>query len=352
LLAFLESLEPSWHKTDLGDKVAMRVSIPHSVVMWVIDGQHRRWAMAHVVEFLRHVQHHQAYPKKGSLFPYNGNGPAVSKDVLPLWRECLQIALTHCTVTVEAHVNLTAAQQRQLFHDLNNLGKRVEAGTAFGFDNSNPVNLFIKNHLIESSDPGLKVVDKDIVDWSEHDGSIARKDIVAVNAILFLNKTNVRGATPPKVAKMEATAMRYWRAVKTIPGFGEAGAKQKTVAAQPVVLKALAKLVYDFSVGKWADTEQLDDLVEGISSMDFSHENRIWRYYTLDEQGRDAEFPGLKDFLPPDADGNRDIGSVDENGMMRFGAKHNDIYPIIGDMVRWKLNLPNRHVKGEPEIAA
>jgi hypothetical protein len=28
---------------------------------------------------------------------------------------------------------------------------------------------------------------------------------------------------------------------------------------------------------------------------------------------------------------------------MRFGAKHNDIYPIVGDMIRWKLGLPSRH---------
>ena len=27
---------------------------------------------------------------------------------------------------------------------------------------------------------------------------------------------------------------------------------------------------------------------------------------------------------------------------MRFGAKHNDIYPIIADMIRWKLALPSR----------
>jgi hypothetical protein len=30
---------------------------------------------------------------------------------------------------------------------------------------------------------------------------------------------------------------------------------------------------------------------------------------------------------------------------MRFGAKHNDIFPIIGDMIRWKLNLPKRGEK-------
>ena len=27
---------------------------------------------------------------------------------------------------------------------------------------------------------------------------------------------------------------------------------------------------------------------------------------------------------------------------MRFGAKHNDIFPIIGDMIRWKLGLLSR----------
>jgi len=28
---------------------------------------------------------------------------------------------------------------------------------------------------------------------------------------------------------------------------------------------------------------------------------------------------------------------------MRFGAKHDDIYPILADMIRWKLDLPNRN---------
>ena len=32
-----------------------------------------------------------------------------------------------------------------------------------------------------------------------------------------------------------------------------------------------------------------------------------------------------------------------QGGVMRFGAKHNDIYPILGDMIRWKLDLPSRH---------
>jgi hypothetical protein len=27
---------------------------------------------------------------------------------------------------------------------------------------------------------------------------------------------------------------------------------------------------------------------------------------------------------------------------MRFGAKHNDIFPILSDMIRWKTGLPSR----------
>jgi hypothetical protein len=51
---------------------------------------------------------------------------------------------------------------------------------------------------------------------------------------------------------------------------------------------------------------------------------------------------GLAEYLPSSETGNRDIGSYQERAM-RFGSKHNDIYPMIGDMIRWKLGLPNRH---------
>lgn len=27
---------------------------------------------------------------------------------------------------------------------------------------------------------------------------------------------------------------------------------------------------------------------------------------------------------------------------MRFGAKHNDMFPILADMVRWATDLPSR----------
>jgi hypothetical protein len=50
--------------------------------------------------------------------------------------------------------------------------------------------------------------------------------------------------------------------------------------------------------------------------------------------------------LPADDGSNRDVGRFDPaTQWMRFGAKHNDIYPIIGDMLRWQIGLPSRHNK-------
>ena len=64
----------------------------------------------------------------------------------------------------------------------------------------------------------------------------------------------------------------------------------------------------------------------------------MWRYYELKQSDRDAhELSALADYLPtdqPDANGNvanRDIGRFEpQDQVMRFGAKHNDIFPLLG----------------------
>ena len=67
-----------------------------------------------------------------------------------------------------------------------------------------------------------------------------------MNAILSLNKTNINGATPQALEGRTETAVNFWEAVQAIAGYGEERAREKTVAAQPVILKAIAKLVFDF----------------------------------------------------------------------------------------------------------
>jgi hypothetical protein len=81
--------------------------------------------------------------------------------------------------------------------------------------------------------------------------------------------------------------------------------------------------------------------------------NPMWRYYEFTESERVQNgLTGLEDYMPSEKEGvNRDIGMFDPHGQVfRFGAKHNDIYPIIGDMLRWKLGLPKRHKTSLPEM--
>jgi hypothetical protein len=82
--------------------------------------------------------------------------------------------------------------------------------------------------------------------------------------------------------------------------------------------------------------------------MDLTHVNPCWRYY-LAGDGTHELTQGLEQYLPPSGDGaNRDIGGWDaKDRLMRFGAKHNDIFPIIGDMMRWMTGLPSRHAHVE-----
>lgn len=326
-----------------GDETAcFKIFLSQKHTLWIVDGQHRRMGMKLVFDFLEHVRTTQSYPKKGSLFL--GSMEAIGSSELQVWQECYEVARSFCTIAVEIHLGLSPDEERQLFHDLNNLSKKVEKSLALQFDSSNPVNLFIKDRLINGL--GIQVAEKDVSDWNSDHGEITRKDLVAVNAILFLNKTNISGATPLGVADKFDTCYRFWEAVTAIPGFGEEGARSKTVAAQPVVLKALAKLTFDYAFnsrkGRNADV-YLEKIFDGISDVDFSHENPMWRYYEMTpEDVQRAGLAGLVEYLPKsDTGANRDVGSF-QNGLMRFGAKHNDIYPIIADMLRWRLGLSSR----------
>ena len=251
---------------------------------------------------------------------------------------------SHATLTVEVHLGLDIDQERQLFHDLNRLGKKVDASLAFQFDGSNPITHFIKNKL--AGELGLSITETEAKDWSEDTGAVVLKDLVAVNAIAFLNKGNISGATPAVIEPREETVLNLWNRIMEIPDFGNNRAKEKTVAAQPVVLKALAKITYDLNFNN-RRPENADELyrafLDRLPEVDFSHGNAMWNYYAMSEGQRiDAGLGGLEEYLPEEMPGvNRDIGSM-QGEFMRFGAKHNDIFPILADMIRWATDLPSR----------
>ena len=74
---------------------------------------------------------------------------------------------------------------------------------------------------------------------------------------------------------------RFWQIISKVHGFGSAKAKSSTVLAQPVVLKALAKLGFDLAFGHQhiRDEEGYKTLCAAIidGSLDFSHANNIWQ---------------------------------------------------------------------------
>jgi hypothetical protein len=347
LAPIVANIRPTRHfslQRDVNDSRYHILTMASEELLRVIDGQHRTRARVIVFDWLKSILAHAKYPAGRRLGPAvylpSDGRLDVTGEEMRVWGEIYRRWL-RAGIEISLHIDLDSEQERQLFFVLNKLGLKVDASLAFEFDEGNAVNQYIKNALIDHLK--LKVVAKDRADRDE--GEIALKDLIAVNAILFLNKTNVRSATPVLVEPREGLATKFWQQVTAIPGFGLSGARKATVAAQPVLLKALAKLVHDFAFGREQNAESLDTLLSAIPQrLDLSHSNPAWRYYSYPSQAeRDVRCPGLAAYLPPEGTGNRDLGGYDANHkVMNFGAKHNDIFPLLGDIVRWTLKLPAR----------
>ncbi len=332
-------------RTPNGNCVGYRIIFPKTYTWWIIDGQHRRYAAEMVIGWLKYVTTHRKYPLRDSLTEFKGN---VQEEHIKVWEAALNCAKTFATIKIEFHLGLSIEQEQQLFHDLNNLGKKVNISLATEFDRGNSINNFISDILEKKLE--IKLTDKEIKDWSKDQGKILKKDMMSINAIAFLNKTNAKNVSPKIITERKNIIEKLWYAIKNIPGFGENMAKTKTVAAQPVILKALAKITYDLMFSNRAPSNGEDifnKMIVNLNNVDFSHNNKMWQYYQLSDEERKNEFKDLSNFLPDQgkilAEKNRDIGLY-QNSVMRFGAKHNDIYPILADMIRWKLGLPNRHL--------
>ena len=152
---------------------------------------------------------------------------------------------------------------------------------------------------------------------------------------------------PSDVEKKDSMAERFWNCVQRTPQFGRKGAKTKTVLAQPVVLKGLAKLIHESMYGK--STVRDKSAVETIyaamldGTLDFSHENPIWRSLMLSAEDRNKAHKGICDYVYVPIGTNLDAGTFEEStGWVRYGPKHNDIYRRIGDLIRFQLKLPPR----------
>ena len=330
---------------------AYQVMVGAKQLMWVVDGQHRREGFNRVLEFLRKVNQMYKYPAKGLFVPSGYTGDVIDYTIHNFWAKILEIALTQATITIECHLGLKEDEEQQLFYDLNSKGKKVIQSLAYQYDHTDPINKFISEVIVEGNLLGFKPSEKDSSDWQTDDGSLSRKDINTVTCLLTLGKSNSKSATPAIVEGRKEYLKRFWKIVTATPGFGEDKAKSKTILAQPVMLKALAKLGFDLAHGHQniRDEASYKKLCESIISkqLDFTHQNSLWRALMMSAEDREHEFPGISDYVYVPADTNLDAGTYDKkNEWVRFGSRHNDIYPRLGDTIRYSLGL-----KPRPSIA-
>lgn len=325
-----------------------KIALTDEQILWVIDGQHRRVSFEMVMDFLKAVARTYRYPKRGVFRPADYDDSPISEQIHSFWQKILESAMSRATVSVEAHLGLNESQEQQLFFDLNSKGKKVSMSLSYSYDHTDPVNVFVKNQLLdhETRFP-FSISEVDHADWHLDDGSMRRKDLNSICSFLISGKGNSRGITPAQVSEKAKFALGFWDRIFSIPGFAREGAKSKIVAAQPVVLKALAKLAYDLGYGNrnLVDPQGLKILYEAIDSgdLDFTHNNPMWKVPLVEKEAREELLPGVNGYMFVPAATNLDAGTFDkETSWVRFGSRHNDIYPRLGDIIRCKLRLNPR----------
>lgn len=329
-----------------------RVTLASRHTLSIVDGQHRVVAFTEVLKWLRSVTSNRQYPVKGLFHPvdtYHGGHHKLHPELVDFWQKVEDVATTESTVCIECHLGASDEQERQIFSDLNSKGKKAELSLALEYDESDAVNAYIKQELLGDGDGiiGFRIRSTDNKDWLSDDGTLLRKELNPITCLVMRGKLSSRGFSPKDVGDYKSLANKFWTVIQEIPDFGKPMSRSKTVAAQPVVLKGLARLVYDLGLGSKADInhDHLQRLWEAIESgeLDFSHENKMWGLLMKSSAERSKLDKDIGKYVHVPAGTNLDAGTVDpDHGWVRYGSKHNDIYPRIGDLIRWKLKLNPR----------
>jgi hypothetical protein len=320
-------------------------------LIYIIDGQHRRRGYELMVAWLKEMMATSKYvsTRKGGIYlPDETEDPRLSAAELEIWGSVLELARSHFTVDITVHLGLKTDQERQLFHDLNNLGKKPDAALSQAFDQANPISVFIRKDLeadkllggVRISDTGSKKGQK----RSEGGSAIIyRDDLVSANAMLFAGATNQAGIIASAVTPHTEYACEFWKAVAAQDHFGEDGWERKTLLAEPVMIKALAQIAYTFHGSREENHELRDRFIQDLKDkkLDFSPSNPLWLLYRKDDAERAAVDPKLTEYLTPDA-GRKSYAIYQGDEIASFASNTRDIGRYLGDLIRWKLELPPR----------
>jgi hypothetical protein len=326
----------------------MEVHLASAQPLSVVDGQHRREGFDIAFDWLLKVCKNRKYPGTLiSIVDTTSSGSIIDQETHDFWQRVLDIAWGEAHVKVEVHLGLNVREERQLFADLNNKGKTVDKSLSLSFDRSDAVNVFIEEELI-GHEIKFPLFIKDSSTWEEDVGGLLRKDINPITCMVMFGKTSSKKITPAQVEARKGIAIKFWRSIEKIKGFGTQGSRKKTIAAQPVVLQAIARLAFDLGYGRamLKDEQALQNLWIKVTNgtLDFSHSKTLWRSLMLNNAERSKLFKGIDKYVHIPSGTNLDAGTYDpETGWVRYGSKRNDIYPRLGDLIRFDLGLKSRH---------
>lgn len=316
------------------DPSELLLKLRSNQLIWVVDGQHRRVAWKLVLDFLNQLVRDRKYAKSGGLVPPELK--QVSDEAISFWHEALAYYTEQFSVSIDLHFGLAIEQERQLFHDLNNLQKAVSTSQAQAFDQSNPINIFTHRLIEHEMLTDVKIVDDGRVEW-DTDAWMKLDALNAINARLFLNQTTISGARPADVNPREDRAWVFWETVTKIPGIFD---RNESAAAQPALLKALARVYFDILWGRKAEGEEAaDQFLAAIPGIDFSHTNPLWNIEHLEDEQLEA-YGGLMSYLPANWR-EKQVGEV-VNGKVRFGSRHNDSILVLPGVVRFLAGMAPR----------
>jgi len=268
--------------------VAARISLPPGRLFFVADGQHRREAARRVRDFLNDLIATRRIPSKGKFYPHSDM--PMTADEMEAWVAIYETFRTWTLISFEAHIGLTVPEARQMFTNYNCHVKPVKMDLSLEFDQSNPINQFAKEWVLEqiSSVPG--------------GAKLGLRELAAINGFLFLGKTTIKSA-PYDVADILPIAREFWTTVLQVKEWRRSG----SLLHEMPVLKALAKAwFYVFVARRNQRRDKAEELRAYIRKTVF---NRNWM----------ESVPGLEAHTVPAAG---DLG-------FRFSPAHNDIVALI-----------------------
>lgn len=304
-------------RTDFSQVIAVElptgeysVKLRPDQLLWVVDGQHRRKGLELTRDWLVKITTERKYPRLKDAFPVGLK--VVGDDALGFWRKSLELFTGDFSVTSEIHFGMTIDQERQLFYFLNDLSRAVPSAVSQAFDQDNAINLFTRT-LVSDFFPTGSISESGQVNWDDKEWM--RLDSVnAINARLLLNHGSIDNAKASVVNPRIAEATAFWQAVMAIPNVTD---RTKCVAAQPAMLKAIAKTFYSLKWARGSGRKNLpldtaDKFLAALTTVNFSHSNPAW-------QGSAA---------------GKVTGVKHQDGTFRFSPTHNEIIPILEAALR------------------